>query len=182
MAETTAAVTKDDLAELERLVPMLNIPNPNPADMAALRRVLARPELARHLGDITHHTMQAFFESATGSSPAGVEVMRYQFRQIRDELGYKEAPPLDRLLIETVVLCWMRYQDTERRYSTLIRENLTIAQSEWWEHRVTACQRRYLRAVETLARVRRLSVGLVQINVGQQQVNQVLARPGSTGL
>jgi hypothetical protein len=42
---------------------------------------------------------------------------------------------------------------------------------EYHQKRVDACQRRYLRAVETLARVRRLGVSPVQVNIGDKQVN-----------
>jgi hypothetical protein len=47
-----------------------------------------------------------------------------------------------------------------------------MKQGMYWEQRQNAAQGRFLRAVETLARVRRLNKRPpVQINIGGQQVN-----------
>ena len=49
----------------------------------------------------------------------------------------------------------------------------TIAQADFYRRRVDSAHRRYLSSLRTLATVRRLGVGSVQINVAEQiqQVN-----------
>jgi hypothetical protein len=71
------------------------------------------------------------------------------------------------------VLAWLRCVDVERRYSDILGESVTLAVGDFWERRLTMAQRRYLRALETLARVRRLALPAVQVNIGAQQVNQL---------
>ena len=41
----------------------------------------------------------------------------------------------------------------------------------WWEKRLSGAQRRYLRACETLAKIRKMQLPMVQVNIGQQQLN-----------
>jgi hypothetical protein len=50
---------------------------------------------------------------------------------------------------------------------------ITCERGAYWERRLTAAQGRYLRACESLARVRRLSRpgAPLQVNIGGQQVN-----------
>jgi hypothetical protein len=50
-----------------------------------------------------------------------------------------------------------------------MRENLSLAQGEYWEKKLSANQRRYLRAVETLARIRKLNI-TVQVNVADKMI------------
>ena len=68
-------------------------------------------------------------------------------------------------------LCWLRLQLIEQQYSGVQAGNMTLPQGDYWERRLSAAQRRYLRAVETLARVRRLRVPALQVNIGEKQVN-----------
>jgi hypothetical protein len=62
--------------------------------------------------------------------------------------------------------------------------SLSLEQGTYWEKRLSSVQRRYLRACETLARVRKLAQAApLQVNIGAQQVNVaggVAARPPTT--
>ena len=54
------------------------------------------------------------------------------------------------------------------------RSAVRFVEVEYWEKRLSASQRRYLRACETLARVRKITRTTMQINIaeeGSQQVN-----------
>lgn len=102
----------------------------------------------------------ALIEYMTGGAPTATEIMRHDRKILLGQLGYNVAPMLERMLIESVVLAWMRYND-----------ELTIVQAEFRERRLSAAQRRYLRAVETLARIRRLALPALQVNIADKQVN-----------
>ena len=101
----------------------------------------------------------------------------------RKELGLEHAPTLEQLLIDHIATCRLRIQEVEWRYQAIVcdGESRPIYQMDWRERRLNAAQRRYLRACETLARVRKLtrSTRAVQVNIaaaGGQQVN--VARDG----
>ena len=98
-----------------------------------------------------------------------------RLESIRADLGFESASALERLLIQQVTLCWLNLNVTECRHSAITGQSVMLPVALYWEHRLTAAQRRFTRACESLARVRRLSRRIpVQVNIatqGGQQVN-----------
>lgn len=81
------------------------------------------------------------------------------------------ASPIEKLLLDDIVLCWLRLQFMEYRYTNEFNGSVSITKADHLERRLSATRRRYLQAVESLAKVRRLlSRAGVQVNVAQQQV------------
>jgi hypothetical protein len=106
------------------------------------------------------------------SGTTTLEAVMRGAQAMRDDMGYQAAPELERTLIDHVVLCWLRVQQIELRYTTVMAEAITFERGAYWERRLTAAQGRYLRACESLARVWRLSRQVsLQVNIGGQQVN-----------
>jgi hypothetical protein len=79
-----------------------------------------------------------------------------QLRELRTKLGYDEATELERLLIERVVMCWLRLNLAEVSYSASVIGGATIREAEFKDKVVTRAHRRFESACETLARVRGL--------------------------
>lgn len=95
-------------------------------------------------------------------------------RALRESLGYDTSPTLERMQIEHVCVCWLRLSVMEVRYSLVVNAHNSLAQVEHTERRLTEAQKRFNRACESLARVRKLSRPSVQINVaaeGGRQLN-----------
>ncbi len=108
--------------------------------------------------------------------PIMEETVEYQWEQIRQEMGYSKAPAVEKLLIEHIELCWLNLYRAEIYHAKKLANNFTTEEGLYWGKRLSNCQRRFLKAVETLARVRKLTRGLppVQVNIatdGGQQVN-----------
>ena len=134
-----------------------NKEKPQTADLARLQQFLdARPELAAYTGDLAAQAMVQVLGNAMPTRQGSRLCAETFIEQMRDELGYAQASTVERSLIEHVCLCWARMYLCELRYEQNMQEALTLAQGEYWEKKLSANQRRYLRAVETLARVRRL--------------------------
>jgi hypothetical protein len=75
-------------------------------------------------------------------------------------------------LLDYLLLCWLRLQHIELAYTQAMDSAITCERGAHWERRLTAAQGRYLRACESLARVRRLSrPAPLQVNIGAQQMN-----------
>jgi hypothetical protein len=92
----------------------------------------------------------------------------------RDQLGFKTAPVLEQMMIEHIVLCWLRLALNELQFSAVMSHGGTLAQIEHHQRRVGAAQKRFTRASESLARLRKLARPNLQINVaaeGGQQIN-----------
>ena len=120
------------------------------------------------LGDLTkmvvRDTVNKVF--ANGATIVAIEA---HMTHTRTALGYAETSALERLLIDNILLCWLRLHDAELSFNQAGRDAPSFSQRVFFERWLTLTQRRYLRAVETLARVRKLGVN-VQINVARQQI------------
>jgi len=160
--------------DLKRLLDAVDTKKPDPHAVAELRSYLqAMPDLCVALGDTTLH-LQNRLVDRIAPHPVNQIALRQQTTAVRDGLGRQGAPQLEQLLIDHAVLCWLRLQDVELSYSSAMDRSLSLDQADYWDRHLSAAQRRYLRALETLARVRRLLNPTLQVNIaadGGQQVN-----------
>lgn len=169
-----------------RFLTTLNAANkrtPPPGAVEAFRRVLKECENEkiapwREVTDPLDAALAVMLETDVPAltSTAIAELWTLQAKEFRNNLGYQTAPPLERALIQHAAVCWLRLAMIELRYSGVMRESITLTLGAYWEKRLTAAQKRFNRACESLERVRKLSarVPKVQINVaaeGGQQVN-----------
>jgi hypothetical protein len=159
------------LKEMDALIARTNKEKPDAKAMQELRASMKKhPEIWRDLYDLGAQTTQAIIEMVNGTGLV-LESIRHDVRALREEMGDKNATPLEKGLIEAVIQAWLIHQTTQHAYARGMRGSLTIKQGDYWERKLTMTQRRYLRACETLARVRRLLIPPLQVNVARKQVN-----------
>jgi hypothetical protein len=144
------------------------------ADQAALRQAFAEhPGIWRVVGDVALQAQRQMI-AKYAAQPVVQEAITAGIRAMGRDLGRDQAPMLEQLLIDQVLCCWLNQYDVQARYTRAHAGEITWASSEAWEKRLSSAQRRYLRACETLARVRKLAqAGPLQVNIGAQQVNVV---------
>ena len=107
-------------------------------------------------------------------TPAARIMTNEDIQNKRAELGYKQAPRLEMMLIDALLLAWLRYQKIENNYNAMNQgEGMSLQKAMFWEKRLSMAQARYLKAVETLARVRKLTSPVLQVNVAQEGSQQV---------
>jgi len=170
---TVRLVERDGvLGRVREIVKRVDRDNPAPADLDALRALMREePWVARLLCDMASLTNHKIINSMM-TQALGREALLSQATLRRDGLGYTAASEIERGLIEHAVTCWLRLQKAEMVYQQSGGVELTLPLADWHERRLAAAHGRYLRAVESLARVRRLTrPSAVQINVGDRQVN-----------
>jgi hypothetical protein len=103
--------------------------------------------------------------------------MLAEMDRLKQDFGYTEAPPLEQLLIDQILTLRLRALHAEVMYNdTVVDRPVTFAMGAYRDKLLTTTQNRYLKAIETLARVRRLArhTPALQINIareGGQQVN-----------
>lgn len=160
--------------ELRALVAQVDKGKPGADDAAALRKFLnANPGLWRTTGDLAEQANLNMIEGMQAPK-AMKESLKAGLNEMAAELTQPGDGPLEMLIIQQIVGCWLRLSFVEFVVSrNTVEGNFTMPQGAYWEKRLSASQRRYLRAIETLARVRKLQLPAVQINIGAQQVNQV---------
>ena len=161
-----------DQAELLRFLHIFDnasTKEPSKKDLATIRTHLEQhPELGRELLGLSGITEQRIINRLF-KEPALRLSVGAECEAMRRGLGFGQVPLLEQILIEHVVLCWLRFQDVNDRYENKMGGPYTIDEGDYWERRLSAAQRRYLRACEALARVRKLSIN-VQVNIANQQI------------
>ncbi len=140
-----------------------------------LRKMLDRPGCVGSFGgNLAEQVISSFVKSIGGENVAFREDALRKLAQLRTELLGENPTPVERLLVERVVACWLQVQDAEWRAAQ--GENAaTFQQSEFYQRRMDATNRRFLAAVRTLALVRKLAVPALQINIARKQVNVAAA-------
>lgn len=144
--------------ELGKLLVATDMEKPTKADKEKLHDYIAehgRAELAK-IGDLSELTTDRLINRMFNNNYGFTLAVGARYLEIRAELGYDSASTMERLLIDNIVLCWVRLHDVELRYEMLLKNSPTITQADHWERRLTLAQHRYLKAIEALARVRRL--------------------------
>ena len=100
---------------------------------------------------------------------------------MREELGFAQASALERLLIDRVILSWLRLHHVDFHHTAALENSTQLPRANYWERRLSAAEHRFLQACQSLARIRKLNLPTVQVNIGEKQVNiadtQLVAGP-----
>lgn len=147
---------------------------PDQHDVDALAAFLHdNPKYWIWAGDLAEQANLSLIESM--DAPQSMkQSLKTGLSKMTAEMVRPDDGQLERLMIRQIVGCWLRLSYTEYHYNHhLVAGDGTLAQGDYWERRLTASQRRYTQAIESLARVRRMGLPAVQVNIAEQQVNQV---------
>ncbi len=141
--------------------------------LAEVRRVYdALPELWRDAGDLAKQAELAWLTTTLGDQRTAREATERMAAELRRQLAGEEAPPLERLLAERAVVCWLQLNYVDSILAQrLSGGGLSRGQIEMYQEWLDRAQKRYLAALKTLAQVRRLLVPAVQVNIADKQVN-----------
>jgi hypothetical protein len=141
------------------------------AVLPELRSFLRQPEVVEVLGNLARRIEGTLIDRLSGTDLALREALTLKLEAMRQEIAGPDASPLERQLIERVVLSWLVVHEAEMRFANA--GDMTSKQAEYWQRRIDACSRRYLAAVKMLATVRRLAIPVIvgQVNIARKQVN-----------
>lgn len=154
----------------DELFTLTNKANPAPADLREFTRwLLQHPDQVDRWGDTANLVEFQLLRQIIPDSEGAKLATRFQLENMRDALGFATAPALERPLIRMIVLCWLRVQAAETAFTQTMKAGVSIREAEFRDTQLTAAQRRYLRAVETLARIRKLNIN-IQVNIADKQI------------
>lgn len=180
-AQLTGPTADGAPVDLEALVARINGKDYTRADMDALRRALtAQDGAAASVTVLYGHSVANTIIDAYTDDVATRLVMQADARRMAKTLGYDTAPPFELPLIYHIVACWVRLQIVERDMSNAVKGSHSRDSGAYWDRRLTEAQRRYLRAVNLLAKIRHIAP-TVQVNVAHQQIVQNAAPQAGTG-
>lgn len=133
------------------------------------------PDIWRLIGDLSSKTANKMIDDLDGSRSFKLSLGQ-GLKNLYKDLGFKEATSLEKILIEQVALSWLRLVIVEYRYTVITSTSTSQERLNYWERRLNASQRRFFRACETLARIRKMNLPPIQVNIGQNQMNQLRTR------
>jgi hypothetical protein len=139
--------------EIQRL--LLRAQEGDTTALPELRDLLEnRPELWKQLGDLVAHCEEAILNLAAGKSLLAKESIRKRMDQLRAEIGGPKPTPLEKLLVDRVVLCWAQMHlgdlDSVQKAQAGQSHRADV------ERRLAGLQARYLASIKQLAVVRKL--------------------------
>lgn len=137
------------------------VDEPNAAALKVLRRY---PETLARAGDMAAVAERDMVLAMTGGKETVMyHAVRAQCDNLRFELGYPDAPAVERLLIDRVVLTWLR---VNRLHCTVANmDGGTLAKAAHYDKALSRAGTDHARALVALAKVRRLALPAVQVNV-----------------
>jgi hypothetical protein len=125
------------------------------AVLPQLRELLDnRPELWRRLGDLVSHVEEALLDLAAGKSLLAKESIRRRMDELRAELSVPPPTPVEKLLIDRVVVTWAQCHLADLDELQKMRSGKSPGSDA--QRRASAAQNRYLAAVKQLTVVRKL--------------------------
>jgi hypothetical protein len=149
--------------------------NPSESTKQEYRKVLEQfPGVVSRYGDLSvlfrNQASQRF-----GNHPVMEEAVRVQLKTMRAQLAGDDATLTELLLIDAVLACYHDYWTFLMIYEQTTGGSFNMHSMTQWERVLASKEGRYMRAIETLARVRRLlKLPTMQVNIaaaGGQQVN-----------
>jgi hypothetical protein len=138
-----------------------------------LRAVLQVPgNIDRLGGNFARNVQYEFIRNLGGKDLVFREALMGKVDVLRREIAGPSPTPIEQLLADRAVACWLQVQDADWRY-TRLQESLlpNNAQSEYHQKRMDRAHTRYLSALKTLAQVRKLAVPVLQLDIAKKQVN-----------
>jgi hypothetical protein len=135
-----------------------------------IRKMLENPDRVDGFGgDLARQAELSFVKAAAGDNLLFKEALPRKLEQLRGELAGPNPMPVERLLVERIVACWLQVQDADVRYAQA--KNLSLEWGEYYQRRMDRAHRRYLSAIKALATVRKLALPVLQVNIAEKQVN-----------
>jgi hypothetical protein len=144
---------------------------------AQLRRAVARssPEVIAEASDIAQRAQMMLTDTIAAGEPLMEEALEARLALMREEIAGENPTPLEVLLTERVVSCWMVVELFDVLMAAqLWRGNEKLVSPSYLKHMIRwqeSVTRRYLAAIKCLVQVRKLLRPSMQINYAEQQVN-----------
>jgi hypothetical protein len=137
--------------------------------LPVLDKLLNDPRYIDAFGDLARLAENTLARKFAAKDVAVREGLYRKMDALRAELAGPAPPPLERLLVERIVACWLHLYHLEMLYAS--RDSMSLELAAHFQRCIDRAHKRYLTALKTLAVVRKLAVPVVQVNIAKKQVN-----------
>lgn len=157
-AEIAIPATFETYQQVRDLIARTNKEKPKAEDMAALRKILdEHPEIWQAAGRMAQRAVNVIVGEYFSGSGLLRESVGREIEELRASLDFENSPPLEKILIEQVIVCRLNLYALEMNTAVKLCASHTTEAGLYWDRRLIGAHRRLTRACEALARVRKLS-------------------------
>jgi len=125
--------------------------------LANVQAMLKKPESAPLLvvlGDVAIAAQEDFINRIAGKNPVIQTAVGIQLERLRSDLAGPAPAPLEKLLVERVLMGWLQVHHADSTYARA--SNPSLAQGDYYQRNQNRAQARYLAAIKMLVTVRKL--------------------------
>jgi hypothetical protein len=153
MPLTTSAAETETLERLQTLVKRAE--QGDESALPTLRAALdTNPWIWERYGDLAQQSQAAWLQLIAGPNLLLRESVERKAEQLRSELTGPGPSPLEKLLVERVIACWLQVQYADAAYAQ--QTSPSPGQHTAALKRQAGSHQRYLHSIKTLATVRKL--------------------------
>jgi hypothetical protein len=129
-------------ANLRTLVQKANLDNPSRQDVAELRKLLRdNPQLWKQVGDPARKAVSILVVNSSLTT-ATKEASKVGVADLVTRFNYDDSPPLEKLLIDQIVIRWMHLAVVDYEFSLVAHKGKPPDERMVWEKRLSMTQRR----------------------------------------
>ena len=134
------------------------------------------PTIAAEVGDLTRIAKGGMLDMLSENNVMIREAEERYLAGMVQEIAGPQATPIEKLLAEQIAVCWLHVRHVEIKYAHL--KSYTLSEAEYYHRCLDLSQKRYLRAIKTLAQIRKLGVPALQVNIAAEGGKQVNLQKG----
>jgi hypothetical protein len=149
--------------------------NKNPELHAFLEK---RPHLLGH-AYLAKDTLTTLVQK-TGGGVGSAKLIRHETEAMIKNLTLESEGPLEKLMVARVVMTWLRLMYAENEKTSLMGISIRMDQIEHSDRELSRAHTRYIRAIEALARVRKLVKIAEMADTQSQLMKERLTDRGKT--
>lgn len=143
---------------IEKLVNKAKLEKPKETDLEALRDLLRQcPETWKEGQTLVDYATETCIKKFYDNSPAFKEILILKIEALKQDLGFLDSCPLERLLISNVALAYLRWMIMGLTFDKTIASSHTSAGGSYWSKQLSVANKHYLKSIETLTKFRKLA-------------------------
>jgi hypothetical protein len=164
-------------ADAEKLLKFLKRAQSGDAStLPRLQRLMREPGFADMCGcDLARLAELSLVGALAGENLVLKEGVLSKMASLRGELAGPDPSPVERLLVERVVACWLQSCAADVRCAQA--KDLSFASGEYYQRRMDQAHRRFLQAVKTLELVRKMAVPVLRAELARPTIRLAACAP-----
>jgi hypothetical protein len=137
----------------------------------ALGDFLDRPDVLEQVGNLARMAQVNLVAKYCDKNLLVKEGLKRKMKALFLEVAGPDPTPLERLLAERVVACWLHLHHLEAIYADT--DSMSLELGAYYQRCITAAHKRYLSSIKTLATVRRLAMPVLRLTDGDKRERRV---------